>query len=132
MESHPEIWNALHRHLRTIYERDAEGYRRSVTDDLVIYEWYVTPHRQDGVGSHLFFIAESEMFPKGAKYHYELLEPKLQLYGEIAIACYTLMLISAVDGKSTVRTTNETRVLARLDGQWKVCHVHKSPTGAVA
>ncbi len=126
-----EIWDALHKHLRTIYERDPDGYRKSVTDDLVIYEWYVTPHRQDGVGTHIFFISETDMFPPGAKYFYELLEPKLQRFGEVAIACYTLLLATSLNGERKVTTMNESRVLVNVDGQWKVAHVHKSPTGNV-
>ncbi len=125
---HQDIWDALDKHLHTIYERDPDGYRASVTADLVIYEWYVTPHRQDGLGSHLFFISQTDMFPKGAQYHYELLEPKLQQYGDTAIVCYTLLMATSLDGVRKVSTMNESRVLVKLDGHWKVCHVHKSPT----
>lgn len=131
MDEEQAIWDALRRHLHTIYERDPEGYRQSVTEDLVIYEWYVTPHRQDGVGTHLFFIAETNMFPEGAKYYFELLEPKLQRYGDVAIACYTLLMATSLERERKVTTVNETRVLVKLDGQWKVAHVHKSPTGKV-
>jgi ketosteroid isomerase-like protein len=123
-----EIWDALHKHLRTIYERDAAAYRQTVSDDLVIYEWYVTPHRQDGVESHLFFISQTDMFPPGAKYFYQLLEPKAQRYGDTAILCYTLLMATSLNGVRKVSSTNESRVLVKLDGQWKVVHVHKSPT----
>ena len=130
MDEHQEVWDALRAHLKTIYERDPHGYRQSVTEDLVIYEWYVTPNRQDGVGSHLFFIENTPVIPNGAAYHYELLTPKIQRYGDVAVVCYTLMMMTALDGQRKVTTMNETRVLVKHDGRWRVSHVHKSPTAA--
>jgi ketosteroid isomerase-like protein len=63
---------------------------------------------------------------KGA-FHLDLLEPRLQLYGDTAVATYTLMLSIANDGNISHKTHNESRVLIKRDGNWQVVHVHKSP-----
>ena len=126
MSVHEEIWGALHDHLATVFDRDAAGYAASVTPDLSLYEWFVTPHRQDGVDFHLFMIEHGWAGTEGV-WRYDLLEPKLQVFGDCAIVSYTLMLTTTgVDGLSH-RSHNESRVFVRQDGRWKVAHVHKSP-----
>jgi ketosteroid isomerase-like protein len=60
-------------------------------------------------------------------FRYDLLEPRLQLYGDTAIVSYTFMLTTATEMGIRHTTHNESRVLLRRDGQWQVVHVHKSP-----
>ncbi len=63
-----------------------------------------------------------------ADFRYDLLEPRLQLYGDTAVVSYTFMLTSAdEDGQLTHRTHNESRVLVKGEDGWQVVHVHKSP-----
>ncbi len=76
-----EIWDFLHRHLNSIFTRDVETYKATTGADLSLYEWFVTPHRQDGLDFHLFMIDHS-WAGTGADFRYDLLEPRLQLYGE--------------------------------------------------
>jgi hypothetical protein len=126
MNTEQEIWDFLHRHLHRIFTRDVETYRATTSADLSLYEWFVTPHRQDGQDFHFFMIEHSWAGTDG-DYRYDLLEPRLQLYGDAAIVSYTFMLtIATAEG---VRHTlhNESRVLVRHDGAWQVVHVHKSP-----
>lgn len=121
-----EIWAFLDRHLRSTFSRDAETYRATTAGDLSLYEWFVAPHRQDGLEFHFFMIDHSWAGTDG-DFRYDLLEPRLQLYGDTAIVSYTFML--TVAGATGIRHTqhNESRVLLRRDGQWQVVHVHKSP-----
>ena len=60
-------------------------------------------------------------------FRYDLLEPRLQLYGHTAVVSYTFMLTIARDGKILHRTHNESRVLIKGASGWQVVHVHKSP-----
>ena len=121
------IWNALHDHLYTVFNRDAAGYAASVMPDLSLYEWFVTPNRQDGVEFHLFMIENAWAGTQDGNWRYDLLEPKLQVYGDTAIVSYTFMLtISGPEGINH-RTHNESRVLIKHEDGWKVVHVHKSP-----
>lgn len=126
MTTENEIWQALYAHLETIFGRDAAGYAASVTTDLTLYEWFVAPYRQDGVDFHLFMIEHGWAGTEG-EWRYDLLEPKIQIYGGAAIVSYTFMLTVKGPGGLTHRTHNESRVLVKQEGGWKVAHVHKSP-----
>jgi len=125
-EQEREIWSFLDRHLGSIFTRDAETYRATTSEDMSLYEWFVAPHRQDGQDFHFFMIDHSWAGTDG-DYRYDLLEPRLQRYGDTAIVSYTFMLTIA--GPAGIRHTlhNESRVLIRREGGWQVVHVHKSP-----
>ena len=121
-----EIWDTLHRHLKSIFTRDVAAYQDTTSEDLSLYEWWVSQHRQDGLDFHLFMI-ENGWAGDAARWRYDLLEPRLQVHGETAIVSYTLMVSTAGDRGITHRTHNESRVLVRRDGKWRIVHVHKSP-----
>jgi ketosteroid isomerase-like protein len=121
-----EVWDFLYRHLRSVFERDFTTYKATTADDLSLYEWFVVPHRQDGLDFHEFMI-EHGWAGIGGDWRFDLLEPRLQLYGDTAIVTYTFMLTRATPDGIVHRTHNESRVLVRLDGEWRVVHVHKSP-----
>jgi ketosteroid isomerase-like protein len=130
-ETEQEIWDTLHRHLKSIFDKDVETYRETTGEDLSLYEWFVTPHRQDGLDFHLFMI-EHGWAGTDADFRYDLWESRLQLYGEpeaqTAVVSYTFMLtIATTDGPITHHQHNESRVLIRRDGRWQIVHVHKSP-----
>ncbi len=126
-EIEKEIWAFLDRHLHSIFTRDAETYKQTTASDLSLYEWWVTPHRQDGLDFH-FFMIEHSWAGSYDDFRYDLLEPQLQLYGDTAIVSYTFMLTTHKDGNIVHQTHNESRVLIRDAEQgWKVVHVHKSP-----
>lgn len=123
-----EIWAFLHRHLQSIFSRDAAAYQATTAADLSLYEWFITPHRQDGLDFHLFMI-EHSWAGAGADFRYDLWEPRLQRYGDTAIVTYTFMLSTATETGIQHRTHNETRVLIKGEAGWQVVHVHKSPAG---
>jgi hypothetical protein len=126
MNTEQEIWDFVHRHLRSIFTRDVDTYRTTTAADLSLYEWFVAPHRQDGLDFHFFMIEHSWAGTDG-DFRYDLLEPRLQLYGDAAVVSYTFML--TISSAAGIRHTlhNESRVLVRRDGIWQVVHVHKSP-----
>lgn len=126
-ENDQEIWDFLHRHLESIFTRNSEVYRETTAEDLSLYEWFVTPHRQDGLDFH-FFMIDQGWAGTGSDYRYDLLEPRLQRYGDTAVVSYTFMLTIAGEGGITHRTHNESRVLVKGPAGWQVVHVHKSPT----
>lgn len=125
-EQEQEVWAFLDRHLRSIFESDSAGYHATTSEDLSLYEWFVAPHRQDGLDFHTFMI-DHAWAGTGGDYRYDLLEPRLQLYGDAAVVCYTFMLSRATPAGIDHRLHNESRVLIRRDGKWQVVHVHKSP-----
>ncbi len=129
------IWDTLRRHLTSIFVGDPDTYAATTGEDLSLYEWYITPHRQDGLDFHLFLVSHASL-PPGHEVRYDLLEPRLQMYDDssgapaVAIASYTLMLTRMTPEGVSHRSHNESRVLLKRDGIWKVVHVHKSPAWA--
>lgn len=128
MEEEQAIWDFLHQHLQSIFTRDAAAYQATTAEDLSLYEWFITPHRQDGLDFHRFMI-EHSWAGTDTDFRYDLWEPRLQRYGNTAIVTYTFMLTTATAAGVRHRTHNETRVLVKGDDGWKVVHVHKSPAG---
>jgi len=122
-----EIWAFLHRHLQSVFSRDTETYRATTSEELSLYEWFITPHRQDGLDFHLFMI-ENGWAGTDAPFRYDLWEPRLQLYDKTAIVSYTFMLSIAGENGVVHRSHNESRVLIETEDGWQVAHVHKSPT----
>lgn len=124
-----EIWDTVHHHLKSIFTKDVEAYEATTAEDLSLYEWFITPHRQDGLPFHLFMI-DHTWAGTGDDFRYDLWEPRLQLYGDTAIVSYTFMLTIAQESQIVRRQHNESRVLVKGDGGWKIVHVHKSPSWA--
>jgi hypothetical protein len=141
-----EIVEFLKRHLDAILENNLEIYHETTHPDLTLYEWWVTPHRLDGLPFHDFMISENAR--RGAVFGQETQESsgwttrgertkehtrmdlanlRVQRYGDTAIASYTLLISTGGAGGVTVAAHNESRVMVRLDGRWQVVHVHKSP-----
>lgn len=125
-EQEQAVWDFLDRHLQSIFTKDAATYEATTSPDLSLYEWFVTPHRQDGLDFHFFMIDHGWAGTEG-DYRYDLLEPRLQLYGDTAVVSYTFFLTIAGNEGITHHTHNESRVLVRQNGEWQVVHVHKSP-----
>jgi hypothetical protein len=140
MTHDPEIHEFLIQHMQSIMDNDIEAYHKSTHKELTLYEWWVTPHRIDGIPFHDFMMAENEH--RGAVFGSEVTEQAdsqkpptrfdlanlhIQRYGNTAIASYTLLLSSGLPDGVKVSSHNESRVMVNLDGQWQVVHVHKSP-----
>ena len=52
------------------------------------YEWYIAPHRIDGLQFHLKLIASGG---NGSPGRLDMLTPRVQIYGDTAIVNYTLL-----------------------------------------
>jgi ketosteroid isomerase-like protein len=130
-----EIIDFLHRHLQSIQENDAQTYNETTSPDLTLYEWWITPNRIDGLPFHEYMMqsnAQRGAFfgvdeGKGKSSRLDLANLKIQRYGDTAIASYTLLTSTTDTNGVKVAAHNESRVMVKLDGKWKVVHVHKSP-----
>ena len=128
----------LNQHLQTIFDNDIEAYRASTSPELTLYEWWVTPHRIDGLPFHEFMMDANRQLgtvfgvenqvPKQAQPRFDIANLHVQLYPGTAIASYTLLISSLTDAGVKVSAHNETRVAVQVEGHWQVVHVHKSPT----
>lgn len=139
MNNDPEVLEFLLRHLNAIHQNDIQTYHDTTAEDLSLYEWWVTPHRLDGLPFHDFMMSENAR--RGAVFgaegyddengssrrRFDLANLRIQRYEDTAIACYTLLISTGSSIGVHVDAHNESRVMVKIDGNWKVVHVHKSP-----
>ena len=130
-----EVVAFLKAHLQSIQDNDVQTYNDTSGEDLTLYEWWVTPHRIDGLPFHEFMMTSnaergtvfgSEGQAKSPT-RFDLANLHIQNYGDTAIASYTLLISTASPDGVKVAAHNESRVIVRQNDQWKVVHVHKSP-----
>lgn len=133
--SNEEIIAFLRVHLQSIQDNDIQTYHETTADDLTLYEWWVTPQRIDGLPFHEFMMTanaeQGTVFGSEGKAksptRFDLANLHIQNYGDTAIASYTLLISTASPDGVKVASHNESRVMVRQGGTWKVVHVHKSP-----
>src|SRR5512141_2826300 len=132
--SNDEIIAFLKKHLQSIQDNDTKTYNETTSEDLTLYEWWVTPHRIDGLPFHEFMMGSNAkrgtVFGSDAKERAEtrldLSNLLIQRYENTAIASYTLLISTALPDGVHVTAHNESRVMVMQADKWKVVHVHKS------
>ena len=130
-----EIIAFLKVHLQSIQDNDVQTYNESTAEDLTLYEWWITPHRIDGLPFHEFMMTSnaerSTVFGAEGQAkspaRFDLSNLHIQNYGNTAIASYTLLISTALPDGVKVASHNESRVMVKQNDTWKVVHVHKSP-----
>ena len=130
-----EVHDFLLKHLKGIQENDIATYQETTAEDLTLYEWWVTPHRLDGLPFHEFMMTSNAergtVFGAEGKSRsptrFDLSNLYIQNYGDTVIASYTLLISTASPEGVKVASHNESRVIVKQDNAWKVVHVHKSP-----
>ena len=135
MSDTSEIEAFLRRHLDSVFANDVANYHATTAEDLTLYEWFVTPHRIDGLPFHDFQMSEAagrggtyaDAGGEAVKHRYDLANLRIQGYGDCAIASYTLLLSTGGAAGVTVTSHNESRVMVKQADSWRVVHVHKSP-----
>ena len=143
MHYDPEVHQFLLKHLEAIHQNDIDTYHATTSEELSLYEWWVTPHRLDGLPFHDFMMAENARrgtvfgaedgevmafsTEEDVRRRFDLANLHIQRYGDVAIASYTLLISAGLKGGVSVAAHNESRVIVKLDDRWQVVHVHKSP-----
>ena len=125
-----EILSLLNRNLQAIWDGDAAAFATICAPDVSFFEWYISTQRIDGVDFHLREIlvhAQALGSEEGAHTGHEILQPRVQVYGDTAIVTYTLLVRSVLGATVTRTQQNETRVYHRFAEGWKLVHCHKSP-----
>lgn len=128
-----DLLEVLERNLQSIWDGDVEAYRATTAEEVSFYEWYISPQRIDGLDFHLRELrVHADVVGDGeARVEHEILQPRVQRYGDTAIITYTLLIRAVGEEGVTHRSHNETRVFHNVGGedapQWKLVHCHKSP-----
>ena len=131
------LLDLLDRSLQTIWEGDADTYARLTADDVSFFEWYISPQRIDGLDFHLREILVHRAAVGGSdnaaglRIEHEILQPRIQVYGDTAILSYTLFVRAVQGGRVQHFSHNESRVFHNFGSadapDWKLVHCHKSP-----
>ncbi len=116
--------------INAIQTGDTEVYALLTSDELSCYE-DVCDHRIDGLAFHTSLIqqmAGSDTQPV----RFDMLSPRVQVYANTAIVCYTRLITFNNAGKPHWQSYNESRVFVRFAGEegtrhWKMVHFHRSP-----
>lgn len=125
-----EVLETLERLLHAIYCQDTDTYRDLVAEDVSSFE-SETPARLDTLDFHLHYMRQQKALrPPTSQYRLDIVNPRVQLYGNVAIATYTLVVTRSDENGIRFNTTNETRVFVRQDDRWLMVHFHKTPIGS--
>lgn len=135
MDPTDAIMDVLNRNLQSIWDSDIEAYRATTAEDVTFYEWYISPQRIDGIDFHLRELkVHNAVLSDNAQHggmEHEILQPRVQVYGDTAIVTYTLLLRVMTGTGASHKSHNETRVFHNFGTaeapQWKLVHCHKSP-----
>ena len=120
-----EVLAITQKMLHAMYTSDPEVHRIHSTEDMSAFEWYIAPYRVDGLDFHLDLIRGGG---NGSPSRLDMLTPRVQVHGDTAIVCYTLLKTTLSEtGPAEFSRINETRVFVKQDGVWKMAHLHKSP-----
>jgi len=105
-----------------------DGYLDLAAPDITYFNPY-QERRVDGLEALTALIGPI----KGAQLpfsdvRYEMIEPKVQLYGEVALLTFNLINYGRIGGQpETVLTRwNSSQVYRRIDGGWRLVHSHWS------
>lgn len=118
-----EIETFLRRHLQGINENDVASYHETTSPDLTLYEWWVTPHRIDGLPFHEFMMTANaekgtvfgaEAKGEKAKTRFDLSNLLIQRYGDCAVASYTLLTSTSTADEVKVAPSNLTMTRVSL------------------
>ena len=127
------ILKVLDRNLQSIWDGNVETYRATTADDVSFFEWYISPQRIDGLDFHLreLRVHKDVVSGGGGRVEHEILQPRVQVYGDTAVVTYTLLIRAAGENGVVHKSHNETRVFHNFGDadapQWKLVHCHKSP-----
>ena len=116
-------WKMLH----AIHTGDAATYSTHCFPDLSCFE-DVCAYRIDGVEFHAALIRQMAQNPDNEPARFDILSPRVQVYGETGIVTYTRLMTYDRSGTPLWKTFNETRVYILAEGVWKMAHFHRSPT----
>ena len=122
-----ELLEITWRMLEAIHTGDAETYAALSSPDLSCFE-DVCAYRVDGLEFHLALIRRMAEHPDLKPARFDLLSPRVQVYGETGIVTYTRLMTFDAGGPPRWTTCNETRVFVRQEGAWRMVHFHRTPT----
>ncbi len=125
-EAEREVWQVIETWNRAFAENDAEAYFHYISDDITVLT-PSNPYRVEGKPD------DREEFEFGIRMAYnkvgifQEMTPLVRVYGDTAFATYfSRGYYGEAPADGTMAYLKETDVLRRIDGHWKIVHVHVS------
>lgn len=107
---------------------DPQGFLDAYAPQITYFD-IATVHRIDGHAAMTDYYRP--LFGKIKIPRYEMIDPKVQRQGDVAVLTYNLRSEAVQpDGKQVTVRWNSTAVYARIDGNWRMIHSHWSLTAA--
>jgi ketosteroid isomerase-like protein len=122
-----EVWHVIEELNAAFARNDPAKYFSYIDSDITVIT-PSNPYRVEGIQD------DREEFEYGLKNgsgrvgYFQEMQPKVQLFGEIAVVTYYTRGSYGPAGEEKVRYYKETDVLHKKDGKWKVVHIHVSAT----
>lgn len=126
-ETQRELLATTWRMLDAIHTGDAATYAALCAHELSCFE-DVCQYRIDGLEFHLSLIRQTGQNPALRPRRFDILSPRVQVYGDTGIVTYTRLMTYDDEGTPRWTTFNETRVFVKQSSGWKMVHFHRSPT----
>ena len=105
---------------------DPQGYLESYAPEVTYFD-PIGEGRVDGIAAMKEYL--NPLTGKIRIDHYEMIRPKVQRHGDVAVLTYNLVShAKRPDGESIVVRWNSTAVYAHSAGKWKIIHSHWSFT----
>lgn len=98
------------------------GYLDVIADDVTYFDDISAHSRVDGIGAMRTYLTSLQ--GKIPAHRYEMLDPKVQLYGDIGIL--TLRYDAYGTAAQPVARWKATSVYRRAEDQWRIVHAHWS------
>jgi ketosteroid isomerase-like protein len=101
---------------------DPLGFAAEAADDVTYFDDIAAHRRIDGIAALRSYL--ESLRGKIPKHRYELVEPKVQVHGDVGIVTLRYH-ATGVDGKA-LAPWKATSVYCRDDGRWRIVHAHWS------
>ena len=106
---------------------DPAGYLEITAPEVTYFDPF-TNQRIDGLSAFIQYLAP--ITGKIHIEHYDMINPQVQHYGDVAILTFNLVDAAREPGSDKIVTLrwNSTEIYCRIDGSWKIVHSHWSYT----
>ena len=133
-DSVDNVFNEVIARERTALDRwvtgDPDGYLDILAPEVTYFDPY-QEKRTDGLDAMVALLGpiRNVKLPF-TEPRYEMIDPKVQRYGDVALLTFNLVNYGKVSGQpeTVLARWNSTQVYRRIDGQWKIIHSHWSYT----
>jgi ketosteroid isomerase-like protein len=122
-----EVWQVIEEFNTAFARNDPAKYFSYIDPDITLIT-PSNPYRVEGIRD------DREEFEYGLKNgsgrvgYFQEMQPKVQLFGEIAVVSYYSRGSYGPEGQEKVRYYKETDVLHKKNDKWKIVHIHVSAT----